>query len=160
MKYKTNRKWAGMIAILLSLAVIITLLSSKQPIESLILLVMLFFLFVSIDVFWGYYVLISNDQLNIVKSFIWKRKVNINLIQAIDYRQTFNLGESFAQYYKSLYIVWLQENGGAKMVNLPNDAFTEKTLAQIAKKLKDLNPRIELDKNTEELIKKYTMVIN
>ncbi|TAL49065.1 hypothetical protein EPN83_02205 [Patescibacteria group bacterium] len=151
MRYRTDKAWAGMIAVLLLIGIFPAILRQiSEGIEPIILLVFVLLIFIALDNFLGTYVHISDRTICRTDSFILKRCLEINSIQKISYTPTFIIGRSA----RSLYVA-SEIDHKSKYIEMPNIGFTQKTIVKVVKHLKELNPKIELDENAENLIQKY-----
>ncbi|TAL49063.1 hypothetical protein EPN83_02195 [Patescibacteria group bacterium] len=154
-KYRTSKKWAGSIAVLLGSGFLLAFfLSGRNFYNSTVIGLALACLLLILNAFSGIYLSVGNKSACKVDCFVIKKCINIEHIKRISRQPTFNLDKSFGDVYKSLYII-SDSDGKMKYLELPNESFTEETGAKIVKHLKELNPNIELDEQTLILIKKY-----
>ena len=106
-----------------------------------------FFLIVIIWSFWGVYLFVAREQICHTNYFFLKKCFRIQNIDSIYYQPSWIVGEGA----RSLNIIDMS-TGEQRHIGLPNLGFSEKTLADIARHLKRLNPSIELDKYAEALV--------
>ena len=151
MKYKTDRKWAAFMTIGdIVLLTILWLSPTTYDYLPTAFVVTVFFIAVSLWSFEGVYLTIENGKVCHINYFLIKKCFNIKDIDSIYYQPSWSIGETA----RSLNIIDLS-TGEQKDISLPNLGFSEKTLAQIARHLKQLNSFIKFDEHTEALVKKY-----
>ena len=95
------------------------------------------------------YVSISGTTLKFVWLLFSRRTIDINSITDINDQPTFKVAKG---KFRSLYIFYRDEKGNTKYIELRITIFPEKTLGRLIKDLKEINPRIELNKYAEKLM--------
>jgi len=95
------------------------------------------------------YASISDTTLKFVWLFFSRRTIDINSITDINDQPTFKVAKG---KFRSLYIFYRDEKGNTKYIELRITIFPEKTLGRLIKDLKEINPRIELNKYAEKLM--------
>ena len=151
-KYYTNWKW-----ILIFGTVIFFLITSESvsryP-DPVVIKADLFFLIV-----WSLillvstrysYLIITGTTLQSVYILFIRRTIDINAIIEITDEATYKVAKS---QFRSLYIFYKNTSGELKWIELRVTIFPEKTLGRLVKDLKTINPRIELNKYTEKLMR-------
>lgn len=155
-KYTTN--WIGTITIFGVLAVFnaITFYLNRNPAmpsSKVIIGLIAWFIFISIGILIMTvfsYVSISDNILKYVWLFFSRRTIDIRSITSIGDQATFKVAKG---QFHSLYIFYKDKCGDAKWIELRITIFPEKTLGALIKELKKINPRIELNKYAEKLMK-------
>lgn len=98
---------------------------------------------------WLSYVSILGTTLKSVEIFFIRRTIDINSITEITDASTYILAKS---QFRSLYILYKDQNGESKHIELRITIFPENTLGRLIKDLKEINPTIELNKYSEKLM--------
>src|SRR3989344_4277925 len=149
-KYYTNWKLILMVGIVVFL-LIIGDSAPKYP-DLVAIKADLFFLVV-----WGFIVLIStrysyvatkDSTLKFVYILFIRRTIDINSITGIKDESSYKVAKG---QFRSLYIFYKDKTGDTKWVELRITIFPEKTLGRLVKDLKEINPRIELNKYAQKL---------
>lgn len=106
--------------------------------------------------FFGFRVKLFQDQIIYRHNLFFKRELKINDLSQILYQPTWRgvTSQTSKTKMRSLQIVQGLGGFGSK-IYLANGAFREENLADLAKKLQQMNPLIELDEHTEALIRKH-----
>ena len=95
------------------------------------------------------YVAISGNTLKFVYVLFYRRTIDINSITEINDQPTYKAAKS---EFRSLYIFYKDKNDTIKWIELRITIFPEKTLGRLIKDLKQINPRIELNKYSQKLM--------
>ena len=95
------------------------------------------------------YVSISGNTLKFVYVLFYRRTIYINSITEINDQPTYKAAKSA---FRSLYIFYKDKNDTIKWIELRITIFPEKTLGRLIKDLKQINPRIELNKYSQKLM--------
>jgi hypothetical protein len=144
--YRTSSGGAVTAIIFAIVMVFITLLNPQQLNGWAPWAFILFLLTAAIDTKLGIYVYIVGNEFYSVSHFLLKRRTHISDIARIIYQPTWIIG----QRQRSVYLIEAGTNRiKAKMANA---AYARTTLSQLVNDLKQNNPRIELDKETQELL--------
>jgi hypothetical protein len=146
-KYYTN--WKGIIVIGVIIFLLTVLGSIPKYSDVAVIKADLFFL-----IFWGFVLLISTkysyvditgSTLKFVYVLFIRRTIDINPITAINDQPTYKVVKGA---FRSLYIFYKGKNDLTKWIELRITIFPEKTLGKLIRDLKQINPRIELNKLT------------
>jgi|SRR3989344_771760 len=158
--YRTNR-FLGFVITLMGLAIIFSVeverlvLFYKDPIG----IVVVGFFAVINPLFWlfGFSFRILPDQVVERSYFVFGKRFKINDLSHVLYQPTWRgiTPMTSSTNMRSLHIV-RHFGGWRDTISLANGAFREEDLADIAKRLRQMNPRIETDEYAEALIKKYS----
>jgi hypothetical protein len=109
----------------------------------------LLLLVIAADLKFGIYARRRDDYFCETKHFVYWRCIKISNIEKIMYKPTWLIGENM----RSIYVV--DREGGAIRIRMANGAYPLGTLTQIVTDLVAVNPSIELDAETKELLRKY-----
>jgi hypothetical protein len=104
----------------------------------------------------GFSFKISGDEIVGQSYFVFAKRFKIGDLSHILYQPTWRGVTSMnsSTTMRSLHIV--RHSGGWKdTISLTNGPFREEDLADIAKRLQRMNPRIEFDEHAQALIKRY-----
>lgn len=121
-----------------------------------IVLVSCFALVCPLFVFFGFAVGLSRSEITYRHHFFLRKKFNIGNISHVLYQPTWRglMGLNSSTNMRSLHIV--RNSGGWRdTISLANGAFREDDLADIARELRQANPRVVVDEHVGALIKKY-----
>ena len=95
------------------------------------------------------YALISGNTLKYVWLLFLRRTIDIDSITDINDQPTFKVAKG---QFRSLYIFYRDKTGETKWIEFRITIFPEKTLGKLIKDLKQINPRIELNKYSQKLM--------
>lgn len=95
------------------------------------------------------YAIIEGVTLRFVYFLFYRRTIDIKSITEINDQPTYKIAKSS---FRSLYIFYKDSNGATKWIELRITIFPEKTLGELIKDLKRINPRIELNTYSQKLM--------
>nr|KKS47947.1 MAG: hypothetical protein UV11_C0012G0004 [Candidatus Giovannonibacteria bacterium GW2011_GWF2_42_19] len=157
--YHTDRLFASIITILFMALIFMididVLLKFYEDIELTILIVAAGLIMPAIA-FFGFQFTLLKGQI-IYKHYLFlKKDFKISDLSHILYQPTWSgvMSMDSKTNMRSLHIV-RRSGGWRDTISLANGAFREEDLADIAKRLKEINPKVITDEFTETLIKKY-----
>src|SRR6266571_3394106 len=155
--YSTNRLFASVLTVL-SIALIFTididrLIRFYQDIELTVLIVAAGLIMPAIA-FFGFSVQLFQDRITYRSTFFLRKASKISDLSHVLYQPTWRGVSSRANTARSLHIV-RHSGGWGQTISLANGVFREEDLADIARRLQRMNPRIEFDEHAKALIKKY-----
>lgn len=158
-KYKTNPLLASVIALTLIAGVF------SIDIEKLLrfytdpgLTVLIFIaILILLTLFFGFEVQLFKDQVVYRRNLFFKKGFKIEELSHVLFQPTWRgvMSLNTRTNIRSLHIV-RRTGGWLDTISLANGAFREEDLADIARRLQQMNPRIEIDEYTKMLIKKYS----
>ena len=121
-------------------------------IDPFVILIVLFWILFISNFAYGTYAELDKSVSTFTRTdgFFFKKKFALKEIRAMCYQPTWKVGTT----NRSLYIIGIHD-GRPQTINFPNLGFSEKTIATIAKDLKNAIPKLETDNHVEDLIKKY-----
>jgi hypothetical protein len=153
---KNDRKYLTSSPVIIFAFIVVTYLGSlgivKSPNSSfdfapLVYLALMYA--VLIDLKFGIYVSISSGKFSQVFDFLQRSSIEVAQIGRISFMPTWIIGQN----HRSLYIIDGKTN--KVVTKMANTAYAPRTLAEIVRELKRLNPSIELDTDTQALLSKY-----
>lgn len=97
---------------------------------------------------WLSYAMVSDNTLKFVYLLFYRRTIDIHSITAINDQPTYKGAKGV---FRSLYIFY-KDRGLTKYIELRITIFPEKTLGELIKELKRINPHIELNKYSQKLM--------
>lgn len=109
-------------------------------------------------IFWGFillistkysYAAISGSTLKFVYILFIRRTIDISSITEINDQSTYKVAKGA---FRSLYIFYKDKKNNTKYIELRITIFPEKTLGKLIKNLKEVNPKIELNRYAEKLL--------
>lgn len=95
------------------------------------------------------YAAIDGKTLRYMYFLYQRRTIDINSITEINDQPTYKVVKS---QFRSLYIFYKDKNSETKWIEFRITIFPEKTLGRLIKDLKQINPRIELNKYSQKLM--------
>lgn len=95
------------------------------------------------------YVAIDGQTLKFMYFLYHRRTIDINSITEINDQPTYKVAKG---QFRSLYIFYTDKNGETKWIEFRITVFPEKTLGKLIRDLKQINPRIELNKYSQKLM--------
>jgi hypothetical protein len=107
---------------------------------------------VLLDAYYGISISIRSKRITRTSHFVFKTFIEIGDIERITYEPTWILGSSLG---KSIRVSGLR-GGRAATIEIANVGFTESTLADMVRRLMEINKSIDIDKMTEVLLKSQT----
>src|SRR3989344_5018969 len=116
-------------------------------------------LLISFGLFFGFRVQLFKDRVVYRHNAFFRKNFKIEELSHILYQPTWKgvMSLNTQTNMRSLHIV-RGSGGWNETISLSNGAFREEDLADIAERLKQMNPRIKLDDRAQALIKKYASV--
>jgi hypothetical protein len=112
---------------------------------------------ISLGLFFGFKLQLFKDRVVYRHNVFFRKSFMIDELSHVLYQPTWRGVTPMTSQtnMRSLHIV--RHSGGWKdTISLANGAYREEELADIAKRLRQMNPRIEIDGQTGALIKKYS----
>lgn len=95
------------------------------------------------------YAAIEGKTMRFVWLFFSRRTIDIDSITDINDQPTFKVAKS---QFRSLYIFYKDKEGEIKWIEFRITIFPEKTLGRLIKDLKQINPKIKLNKYSQKLM--------
>ena len=156
-KYSTNRLFASVLTVVF-IALIFTIDIDKlfrfyTDIELTILIIFAGVVMPS-TAFFGYSVRLSEDRIVYRYNMFCRKIFKISDLSHVLYQPTWRAVSSQAKSARSLHIV-RQSGGWRETISLASGVFSERDLADIARRLRDIRPQIQLDAQAQALIEKY-----
>lgn len=154
-KYSTNRTGGPLVVtILLAIGMLSGLTSPHvQVASSPFLLVLLFCLISSMDLFFGTFVIVNDVGVYAVDYCFYKQGLTFHEMQSVDYGYTWGPRAPRAR----TLIVSGTVNGKIKEIRLgTNHFYSQKTLAAIVKEIRERKPSVRIDSDAQSLLEHYS----
>jgi hypothetical protein len=155
--YRTNRFWASVLALLgwgliFSVDIDRLFVFYKDPWG--IAIVTLLGIVSPLLAFFGFALKVKSGEVVNISCFVFRKTFNISDLSHVLYQPTWAgaTSQSSPTTMRSLHIV-RNSGGWRQTISLANGVFNESDLADIARRLKQLNPRITFDEQAEALMK-------
>lgn len=157
--YKVNRLLASVITLMIVAGVFsidIEKLLRFYADSELLLLVFVAFVVMPLFLFLGFRIQLFRDRIAYRHNMFFRKTFKIADLSHILYQPTWRGVTSLDSQtnMRSLHIV-RHSGGWWDTISLANGAYREEDLADLAWKLSQMNPQIELDEHAQSLIKRY-----
>jgi hypothetical protein len=154
-KFSINRTGEPLVATIGSLILLLFVLLSPNVhvTDPRFLCVVLVWTLVAVDLFFGTFIIIDKEEVYTVDYFVYKKGLNIDQIENINYAPTWGPRAPNARTLSISGVV----SGRNKEVKLgTNHFFSRKTLAAIVEEIKHRKPSVDLDESTKLLLENYS----
>lgn len=157
--YRTNRI-LGFVITLMLFAIIFSIdidqLKSFYQDPQLFLLIVFALIVMPTILLFGFSIQLYKDKVVYRHNVFFRKVFQIDEISQVLYQPTWRAVTPLNSptTMRSLHVV-RNTGGWRETISVANGAFREEDLANLADRLKKVNPKVELDKYTEALIKKY-----
>lgn len=157
--YKINPLLASVITLMIAAGVFsidIEKLLRFYTDPELAILIFVALIVIPIILFFGFSLQLYEDQIVYRHNVFFRKNFKISDLSHVLYQPTWRgiTSMNSPTNMRSLHII-RHSGGWSDTISLANGAYREEDLADIAKKLQQMNPRIELDEYAQALIKKH-----
>ncbi len=153
-KYHTSKKWRYEVTIYFLIAVgPIWLFNYKDVWSSPRMWAVLAVLTLAMFYAWkGVYIELDSKKICKTNNFFFKKCLNVASISSIKCAGTFRFGEEYSKIRWSLYIFSRTQDKNLFQIEIPNHTFSDENIIEILKNLKRINPDINIDERSSDLL--------